>query len=104
LHILDGTGQVLLNPHSPKTSPSRPIEAVPGAFSEGSFHQVLSGFDVIPCIGGMTYRAHPVKHILAEMTLDRSAGFVFRALLSERTRCAYFFGCSVIPALPVYMQ
>ena len=48
LDILDGTGQVLLNPHPPQPAPSCPVESVARRLGKGPFHEMLPGLDVLP--------------------------------------------------------
>ena len=47
---------------------------------------------------------HGIQFVLAQMTLDRSPGFVLGALIAQLTSRADFLGCRVITAFASYAE
>jgi hypothetical protein len=82
LDVLDGTGKIILDPHSPEPAPARPVESIALGSSKGAFHQVPPGLEIAPRWGGASRFPHAIQIRLSEVAFDRSAGTVLGALLS----------------------
>ena len=74
LDVLNGGGQVLLNPDPPKPAPPRPFVSQGDCPGEGAFHKVLSRFQVLFALFRPCHRTHLFQIVLAKVPLNRASG------------------------------